>query len=123
MNNIDVVTVVNVLKNCGFSQEEAREMFGLLTGRAFKCDPVADHVRFGDWHCIDARDFSGDCPSQHPYGGESNGVGDADDDAGGVAIDGRLGALAEPIDIMLFKDTQGASVIMALGLRRFSAFN
>src|SRR6185437_8753034 len=25
MNNIDVVTVVNVLKNCGFSQEEARE--------------------------------------------------------------------------------------------------
>lgn len=36
MNNIDVFTVVNLLKEQGYSQEQATEMFGLLTGRAFK---------------------------------------------------------------------------------------
>ncbi len=36
MNNIDVVTVVNLLKEAGVSQAEATTQFGLLTGRAFK---------------------------------------------------------------------------------------
>ncbi|HEU4963766.1 MAG TPA: polysaccharide biosynthesis protein [Bacilli bacterium] len=36
MNNIDVITVVNLLKHTGYSQAQATEMFGLLTGRAFK---------------------------------------------------------------------------------------
>ncbi|UOF91819.1 polysaccharide biosynthesis protein [Fodinisporobacter ferrooxydans] len=36
MNNVDVLTVVNELKQSGASQMQATEMFGLLTGRAFK---------------------------------------------------------------------------------------
>ncbi len=36
MNNVDVVTVVNLLKSTGMSQTLATTNFGLLTGRAFK---------------------------------------------------------------------------------------
>ncbi len=36
MNNVDVVTVVNLLKSAGASQAAATTDFGLLTGRAFK---------------------------------------------------------------------------------------
>lgn len=36
MNNVDVVTVVNLLKSAGESQAAATTEFGLLTGRAFK---------------------------------------------------------------------------------------
>ncbi|MCL6637351.1 MAG: polysaccharide biosynthesis protein, partial [Alicyclobacillus sp.] len=36
MNNVDVVTVVNLLKHSGLQQTEATTQFGLLTGRAFK---------------------------------------------------------------------------------------
>lgn len=36
MNNVDVITVVNLLKSAGESQHLATTEFGLLTGRAFK---------------------------------------------------------------------------------------
>lgn len=36
MNNVDVITVVNLLKHSGESQNLATTQFGLLTGRAFK---------------------------------------------------------------------------------------
>lgn len=36
MNNVDVVTVVNLLKTVGMDQHAATTSFGLLTGRAFK---------------------------------------------------------------------------------------
>ncbi len=36
MNNVDVMTVVNLLKNTGESQGMATTQFGLLSGRAFK---------------------------------------------------------------------------------------
>ena len=36
MNNVDVITVVNLLKSAGVSQQAATTDFGLLSGRAFK---------------------------------------------------------------------------------------
>jgi len=36
MNNVDVLTVVNLLKDGGMAQHKATELFGLLSGRAFK---------------------------------------------------------------------------------------
>jgi stage V sporulation protein B len=36
MNNVDVLTVVNALKETGMNQTQATESFGLLTGRAYK---------------------------------------------------------------------------------------
>jgi len=114
MNNIDVITVVNLLKNCGFSQEEAREMFGLLTGRAFKLillpttfasaigtalmPAIAAAIALRNTRLVASRMELAMRMTML------------------VALPATVGLvlLAQPVDIMLFKDSQGASVIMAL---------
>ncbi|MCX7571987.1 polysaccharide biosynthesis protein [Tumebacillus sp. DT12] len=112
MNNIDVVTVVNLLKQCGYSQAEATEMFGLLTGRAFKLmllpttfasaigtalmPAIAAAIAIRNMRQVSARmELSMRMTML-------------------VALPSAVGLalLAEPIDIMLFKDMQGSEVIV-----------
>jgi PST family polysaccharide transporter/stage V sporulation protein B len=114
MNNIDVVTVVNVLKNCGFSQEEAREMFGLLTGRAFKLillpTTFASAIGTALMPAISAAIALKNTRLV------ANRMELAMRMTMLIALPSTIGLalLAEPVDIMLFKDSQGASVIVAL---------
>jgi stage V sporulation protein B len=112
MNNIDVITVVNILKKCGFTQEQATEMFGLLTGRAFKLMllPTTFASAIGT--------------ALMPAISAAIAMRNTKQVAGRmelamrmtmlVALPSALGLamLAEPIDVMLFKDTQGSEVIM-----------
>jgi len=112
MNNIDVLTVVNLLKECGYTQEQATEMFGLLTGRAFKLmllpttfasaigtallPAIAAAVALGTHKLIAARMELAMRLTMI------------------VALPSAVGLalLAEPIDLMLFKDTQGTEAII-----------
>jgi len=114
MNNIDALTVVNQLKNIGFSQEQATEMFGLLTGRAFKLMllPTTFASAIGT--------------ALLPAIAAAAAIGNAKQVAGRmemamrltmiVALPSSIGLalLAEPIDIMLFKDNQGTEAIIAV---------
>ncbi|MBL0389113.1 polysaccharide biosynthesis protein [Tumebacillus sp. ITR2] len=114
MNNVDVITVVNLLKKCGFSQAQATEMFGLLTGRAFKLmllpttfasaigtalmPAISAAIALRDKRLVSYRmDMAMRLTML-------------------VALPSSVGLalLAEPIDIMLFKNNEGTQAIIAI---------
>ena len=114
MNNIDVVTVVNLLKGMGATQEQATEMFGLLTGRAFKLmllpttfasaigtallPAIAAALALNNQRLVSYRMEMAMRLTMI------------------VALPSAVGLalLAQPIDIMLFKDSEGTSAIIAV---------
>jgi PST family polysaccharide transporter/stage V sporulation protein B len=114
MNNVDVITVVNLLKQCGFTQEQATEMFGLLTGRAFKLmllpttfasaigtalmPAIAAAIALQNKRLVSHRMEMAMRMTML------------------VALPSSVGLalLAEPIDIMLFKNNEGTEAIIAI---------
>ncbi len=114
MNNIDVVTVVNLLKACGYSQQEATEMFGLLTGRAFKLmllpTTFASAIGTALLPAIAAAIAlkNATLVARRMELAMRMTVLVALPSAVGLAL------LASPIDIMLFKDTEGTQAIIAI---------
>ncbi|MGZ4111447.1 MAG: putative polysaccharide biosynthesis protein [Tumebacillaceae bacterium] len=114
MNNVDVITVVNLLKQCGFSQAEATEMFGLLTGRAFKLmllpTTFASAIGTALMPAISAA-IALRNERLVAYRMEM-----AMRLTMLVALPSALGLamLAEPIDVMLFKNAEGTQAIMVI---------
>ncbi|WP_067926403.1 putative polysaccharide biosynthesis protein [Alicyclobacillus shizuokensis] len=111
MNNIDVITVVNLLKHSGFSQANATTQFGLLTGRAFKLMMLPTTLAAGIGIAVMP------AVSEAFTLGFRRLVWDRMDMAIRLTILLALPAavgltlLAAPVDITLFKDTSGSSVI------------
>lgn len=114
MNNVDVITVVNLLKKCGFTQAQSTEMFGLLTGRAFKLmllpTTFASAIGTALMPAIAAAIAKRDqvLVSYRMEMAMRLTMLVALPSAIGLAL------LAEPIDIMLFKDNQGTQAIIAI---------
>ncbi|WP_157729668.1 putative polysaccharide biosynthesis protein [Tumebacillus algifaecis] len=114
MNNIDVVTVVNLLKACGYSQQEATEMFGLLTGRAFKLmllpTTFASAIGTALLPAIAAAIAvkNSRLVARRMEMAMRMTILVALPSAVGLAL------LAAPVDIMLFKNTEGTQAIIAI---------
>lgn len=111
MNNIDVVTVVNILKNVGEGQSLATTQFGLLSGRAAKLmmlpttlaagigiavmPAVSEAFTSGHWRLMAERiDIAVRLTVM-------------------LALPASIGLalLANPVDVALFKDTAGVDTI------------
>lgn len=114
MNNIDVVTVVNLLKHTGEDQAMATAQFGLLTGRAFKLMMLPTTLAAGIGIAV------------MPAVSESFTLGFRQQMSGRIDTAVRLtillalpaaaglAVLANPLDIALFRDVQGADVIQVM---------
>lgn len=116
MNNVDVITVGNLLKEAGYPQEKATEMFGLLSGRAFKLmmlpSTVATAIGVALMPAIAASLAVGDNRTAY------NRMELAMRMTILIALPAAVGLflLAKPIDIMLFKDSSGTRAIMAISM-------
>ncbi|GAX88659.1 putative polysaccharide biosynthesis protein [Effusibacillus lacus] len=114
MNNVDVITVGNLLKQSGYSQERATELFGLLSGRAFKlmmlpatiATAIAAALMPAIASALAVRDIRTACDRMEL----------AMRMTVLIALPSSIGLLllARPIDIMLFKDDSGTATIMAI---------
>ncbi|MCL6517705.1 polysaccharide biosynthesis protein [Alicyclobacillus sp.] len=114
MNNVDVVTVVNLLKQAGESQAQATAEFGLLAGRAFKLMMLPTTLASGIGIAV------------MPAVSEAFTLGfrrlmeDRVDQAIRLTVLLSLPAavglmlLAAPVDVALFKDTAGTTAIRAM---------
>lgn len=116
INNVDVVTVGNLLKQAGYPQEKATEMFGLLSGRAFKLmmlpSTIATAIGVALMPAIAASLAVGDNRTAY------NRMELAMRMTVLIALPAAVGLflLAGPIDIMLFKDSSGTRAIMAISM-------
>jgi PST family polysaccharide transporter len=116
MNNIDVVTVVNLLKQAGVGQADATTQFGLLTGRAFKLMMLPTTLASGIGIAVMP------AISEAFTLGYRRLVWDRMDMAIRLTVLLALPAgvglalLATPVDIALFKDATGASTIRVMAL-------
>lgn len=116
MNNVDVITVGNLLKQTGISQEQATEMFGLLSGRAFKLmmlpSTIATAIGVALMPAIASALAVKDMRKAY------NRMELAMRMTVLIALPASVGLflLAKPVDIMLFKDSSGTSTIMAISL-------
>lgn len=116
MNNVDVITVVNLLKKTGYSQENATELFGLLSGRAFRLMMLPATIATAIGVAL------------MPAIASALAVNDRDAALNRMELAMRttvlialpasagLFLLAEPVDIALFEDGTGATAIMAISL-------
>ncbi|MBX5436601.1 MAG: polysaccharide biosynthesis protein [Alicyclobacillaceae bacterium] len=114
VNNVDVLTVVNLLKAAGVSQDQATADFGLLTGRAFKLMMLPTTLAAGIGIAV------------MPAVSEAFTLGWRDVAADRMATAIRLtvtlalpasaglALLAVPLDIALFRDSAGAGAIQAM---------
>jgi O-antigen/teichoic acid export membrane protein len=114
MNNVDVVTVTNLLKAAGESQQAATTDFGLLSGRAFKLMMLPTTLAAGIGIAV------------MPAVSEAYALGfrrlasERIDTAVRltvlIALPASVGLalLATPVDIALFKDDAGARVIQVM---------
>jgi stage V sporulation protein B len=116
MNNVDVLTVVNLLKDNGYTQNEATEMFGLLSGRAFKLmmlpSTFATAIGAAVMPAISAGLALGNRRIVY------NRIELAMRMTMLIALPASVGLalLAKPIDIMLFKDAEGARAITVISV-------
>lgn len=116
MNNVDLITVVNLLKQGGTVQSQATEMFGLLSGRAFKLmllpSTFATAIAAALMPAIAAALAQRDQRQAYQRMELAMRMTIL------VALPATVGMaiLAEPIDITLFTDNQGTSTIMAISL-------
>lgn len=116
MNNVDVVTVVNLLKQSGESQSIATTHFGLLTGRAFKLMMLPTSLASGIGIAVMP------AISEAFTLGFRKMISDRVDTAirltmllslpAGVG----LALLAAPVDIALFKDAAGTETIRIMAV-------
>ncbi|SFU99783.1 putative polysaccharide biosynthesis protein [Alicyclobacillus macrosporangiidus] len=114
MNNVDVVTVVNLLKQSGEPQATATAEFGLLTGRAFKLmmlpTTLASSIGIAVMPAV----------SEAFTLGFRRLMEDRVDQAVRLTLLLSLPAavglalLARPVDLALFKDTAGSDVIQVM---------
>jgi len=116
MNNVDVITVVNLLKSAGETQATATTNFGLLTGRAFKLMMLPTTLASGIGIAV------------MPAVSESFTLGFRREMSNRIDTAIRLtvllalpaaaglALLARPVDIALFKDTAGAGTIQVIAL-------
>lgn len=116
MNSVDVITVGNLLKQTGYTQERATELFGLLSGRAFKLmmlpSTVASAIGAALMPAIAAALAVGDRRSAFSRMELAMRMTVMI----GLPASVGLFLLAKPIDIMLFKDSAGTAAIMAISL-------
>ncbi|MCL6444786.1 MAG: polysaccharide biosynthesis C-terminal domain-containing protein, partial [Alicyclobacillus sp.] len=116
MNNVDVVTVVNLLKGAGEGQLAATTDFGLLTGRAFKLMMFPTTLASGIGIAVMP------AVSEAFTLGFRKLMSDRIDMAIRLTILLSLPAamglalLAEPVDIALFKDAAGAPTIEIMAI-------
>ncbi|GMA50526.1 stage V sporulation protein B [Alicyclobacillus contaminans] len=114
MNNVDVVTVVNLLKHTGETQVQATTDFGLLTGRAFKLMMLPTTLAAGIGVAVMP------AVSEAFTLGFRGLVSDRVDTAIRltvlIALPAGIGLLllAGPVDVALFKDAAGVDVIQAM---------
>ncbi|MFC4768551.1 putative polysaccharide biosynthesis protein [Effusibacillus consociatus] len=114
MNNVDVITVGNLLKQAGYSQEQATEMFGLLSGRAFKLmmlpSTIATAIGVALMPAIAGALAVKDIKKAYSRMELAMRMTVL------IALPASAGLflLAKPIDIMLFKDSSGTAAIMAI---------
>jgi polysaccharide transporter, PST family len=114
MNNVDVITVVNLLKKTGESQAVATAQFGLLSGRAFKLMMLPTTLATGIGIAVMP------AVSEALTLGYRRLVAERIDMAMRLtvllALPASLGLslLAIPVDISLFRDSQGASTIAVM---------
>ncbi|MDB5085828.1 MAG: hypothetical protein JWN30_2714 [Bacilli bacterium] len=116
MNNIDVISVVNILKQTGMSQAAATEAFGLLSGRAFKLmllpTTFATAIGAALMPAISAAlavGNQGEVRSKMDLSMRFTVL---------ISLPAALGLaiLAGPIDTMLFKNDQGSQAILIISL-------
>lgn len=116
MNNVDVVTVVNLLKQAGMAQSDATTAFGLLTGRAFKLMMLPTTLATGIGVALMP------AVSEAFTLGYRAQVSDRIDTAVRLTIMIALPAavglavLAEPVNIALFRDAAGLNVIRIMAV-------
>jgi PST family polysaccharide transporter len=121
MNNVDVVTVVNLLKSAGASQGAATTDFGLLTGRAFKLMMLPTTLASGIGIAVMP------AVSEAFTLGFRRLMSERIDTAIRltvlIALPASVGLamLAVPVDIALFKDDAGARVIQIMACATFFA--
>ncbi|MCL6454555.1 MAG: oligosaccharide flippase family protein [Alicyclobacillus sp.] len=114
MNNIDVVTVVNLLKHVGESQNLATTQFGLLSGRAAKLMMLPTTLAAGVGIAVMP------AVSEAYTLGQRERVSDRIDMAIRLTMMMALPAtvglalLAAPVDVALFKDTAGVETIQVM---------
>ncbi|MBX6395127.1 MAG: polysaccharide biosynthesis protein [Alicyclobacillaceae bacterium] len=116
IQNIDALTVVNALKEAGVSQQTATEMFGWLSGRAFKlmilpatfANAVAVALLPSVTAAVARRDWRR-ANSQVELGLRLTVW---------IALPASVGLIliAGPVDQMLFKDTSGVGAIQIIAL-------
>lgn len=116
MNNVDVVTVVNLLKGSGVSQQAATTDFGLLSGRAFKLMMLPTTLAAGIGIAVMP------AVSEAFTLGYRRLVSNRIDLAIRLTVmlalpsAAGLALLARPIDIALFTDSRGAATIQIMAL-------
>ncbi|QQE79411.1 polysaccharide biosynthesis protein [Alicyclobacillus sp. SO9] len=114
MNNVDVVTVVNLLKETGDAQGQATTQFGLLTGRAFKLmmlpTTLASGIGIAVMPAVSEAFTLGFRRLM------SNRIDTAIRLTVILALPSAVGLalLAKPVDVALFKDTAGAAAIQVI---------
>ncbi|WP_018131766.1 putative polysaccharide biosynthesis protein [Effusibacillus pohliae] len=114
MNNVDVITVVNLLKQAGYSQDQATELFGLLSGRAFKLMMLPTTIATAIGAALMPAIAS--ALAVRDMRAARNRMELAMRMTVLIALPASIGLLllAGPIDIMLFKDAEGVSAIRAI---------
>ncbi|ARU60991.1 hypothetical protein CBW65_07750 [Tumebacillus avium] len=114
MNNIDVVTVVNLLKACGYSQQQATEMFGLLTGRAFKLMLLPTTFASAIGTALLPAIAAAIALKNNRLVAHRMEMAMRMTVLVALPSSVGLALLAAPIDIMLFKNTEGTQAIIAI---------
>jgi stage V sporulation protein B len=116
MNNVDVLTVVNELKQSGMSQVQATENFGLLTGRAFKLMMLPATFATAIGAALMPAISSAIALRNHHL--VKNKMDTAMRMTVLIAFPATVGMclLARPIDFMLFRDDEGWTTIAVMSI-------
>lgn len=116
MNNVDVLTVGNLLKQSGYSQEEATKMFGLLSGRAFKLMMLPSAIATAIGAALMPAIASALAVKNMRAAYNRMELAMRMTILISLPASTGLLLLAKPIDITLFKDSAGTGALMAIAL-------
>ncbi|BCJ87405.1 putative polysaccharide biosynthesis protein [Effusibacillus dendaii] len=114
MNNVDVITVANMLKQAGYSQDQATELFGLLSGRAFKLMMLPATIATAIGVALMPAIAGALAVGEKRVAYQRIELALRWTIIIGLPASVGLFLLAEPIDITLFKDSSGTPAIMAI---------
>ncbi|MCL6548045.1 MAG: polysaccharide biosynthesis protein, partial [Alicyclobacillus sp.] len=114
MNNVDVLTVVNLLKHAGVGQSEATTEFGLLTGRAFKLMMLPTTLAAGIGIAVMPAVSEAFTLGFRSAAAERISTAVRLTVALSLPAAAGLALLAAPLDIALFKDSAGSGTIQVM---------